>query len=163
MQRRRFIEMAALLAAMPAARARAAAPAAAATGLETSQLVYLTPLKADGSESTCHSEIWFQAYEGDVYVVTATEAWRARAIRAGLTKARIWVGDFGPWKESKDAFRQAPTFLATGSVVSDAAVHDAVLKRMGEKYASGWLTWGPRFRNGIESGTRVMLKYAAAV
>jgi hypothetical protein len=161
MLRRRFVQAAALIAAAPALKARAGLPDAALVELRKSPLVYLSPLRSNGAESRCHSEIWFQEHEGAVYLVTSADAWRARAVQSGLTQARIWVGDFGEWKPGNDTFRAAPTFDATGSAVTDAATQDAVLERMGEKYRASWLVWGPRFRNGLKERTRVMLKYVA--
>lgn len=161
MLRRRFVQAAALIAAAPALNARAALPDATLAALRESPLVYLSPLRSNGAESRCHSEIWFQEYEGAVYLVTSADAWRARAVQSGLTRARLWVGDFGEWQKANDAFRAAPTFDATGSLVTDATTQDAVLERMGEKYRSSWLIWGPRFRNGLKERTRVMLKYVA--
>jgi hypothetical protein len=158
--RRQFLQGAAIAAlAAPLLRARGEVPAATQRALEESPLVYLTPLKSNGEESRCHSEIWFVAHAGAIYLVTASDAWRARAVKAGLTRARIWVGDFGVWTKAGDRFRTAPMFEATASIVTDPAVHAAVLEPMGEKYRSGWITWGPRFRNGLQSGTRVMLQY----
>jgi len=161
MQRRRFVQGAALLALAPVLGAHASVPEATLAKLKESSLVYLTPLRSNGAESRCHSEIWFQEHDGDIYLVTSSDAWRARAIKSGLTRARIWVGEFGQWQEGTDTFRSAPMIEASGSVVTDAAVQDTVLGLMGEKYRSGWLVWGPRFRNGINEGTRVMLKYSA--
>ena len=128
--------------------------------LGTSQLVYITPIKSDGEESRCKAEIWFSHHEGDVFVVTPPEAWRARAVGKGLNKARLWVGEFGQWTQSDGAFRDAPEFMATASIESDAKKHAVVLAAMGEKYAeTGWGRWGQRFRDGLVDGSRVMIRY----
>lgn len=127
--------------------------------LSTSSLIYLTPIKSDGEESTCKGEIWFAYHEKEIYVVTPTQAWRAEAIRKDLTEARIWVGEFGNWKQAKEAFRDAPELMVTGSIVEDKEVHQDVLKVMGEKYSDGWESWGPRFKSALEDGSRVMIKY----
>ena len=143
--------------------ARAGEPATAADKLRTSRLVYLTPIKSDGEESQCKAEIWFVHDAGNVYVVTPPDAWRAEAVRQGLTRARIWVGDFGVWTQSDGAFRDAPEFMATASIETDAAVHAGILEVMGSKYAdTGWSRWGPRFQEGLVDGSRVMIRYALA-
>ena len=131
--------------------------------LETSPLVYLTPIKSNGEESRCKAEIWFSHHDGDVFVVTPPGAWRARAVGKGLTKARLWVGDFGVWTQSDGVFRDAPEFMATASIEADADVHAKVLAAMGEKYAqTGWGRWGQRFKDGLVDGSRVMIRYAIA-
>ena len=130
--------------------------------LETSQLVYITPIKSNGEESRCKAEIWFSHHDGDVFVVTPPETWRAKAVGKGLTKARLWVGDFGVWTRS-DAFRKAPEFMATASIESDAEKHAIVLAAMGEKYAqTGWGRWGQAFKDGLVDGSRVMIRYTIA-
>ena len=127
--------------------------------LSTSKLIYLTPIKSDGEESQCKAEIWFAYHEDEIFVVTPKEAWRAEAIRKDLTDTRIWVGEFGNWKQSKEAYRDAPELMATGSIVEDKEIHAAVLKTMGEKYSDEWPRWGPRFKSALEDGSRVMIKY----
>ena len=136
--------------------------------LETSQLVYITPIKSDGEESRCKAEIWFSHHDGDVFVVTPPETWRAKAVEKGLTKARLWVGEFGVWTQSDGAFRDAPEFMATASIATETDVHAKVLtshakvlSAMGEKYAqTGWGRWGQRFKDGLEDGSRVMIRYS---
>ena len=136
------------------------AKATPADKLETSQLVYLTPIKGNGEESRCKAEIWFSHHDGDVFVVTPPEAWRAEAVRKGLTRARLWVGEFGVWTESDGAFRDAPEFLATAAIETDTQVQARVLSTMGEKYAqTGWGRWGQRFKDGLVEGSRVMIRY----
>ncbi|MDE0063277.1 MAG: hypothetical protein OXU72_10875 [Gammaproteobacteria bacterium] len=124
-----------------------------------SQLIYLTPLQSSGAESRCQAEIWYALHEGAMYVVTATDAWRTEAVRRGLTRARVWVGDVGNWRRADGRYRNLPVVEATASVEMDAARHEQVLTAMGEKYADEWPTWGPRFRNSLADGSRVMLKY----
>ena len=60
-----------------------------------SPLVYVSPLRSDGAESTCHGEVWFVADGDDLLVVTATDRWKAVAIKKGLGRARLWIGDHG--------------------------------------------------------------------
>lgn len=127
--------------------------------LETSPFIYLAPILADGGESQCQAEVWFVVYKSDIYVVTASDAWRAQALQRGLTTARIWVGDFGVWTRSKRAYKTAPTVDGIGNIVEDSTIHAQILDIFGRKYASDWPTWGPRFKNALADGSRVMLKY----
>lgn len=133
-----------------------AEPARAA--LAESPLVYVSPLRKDGSESRCHGEVWFVEDGSDFLVVTADDRWRAVAVRRGLDRARVWVGDFGVWTRS-DRFRSGPRFLARASFESDAAARERALERFGAKYAREWGKWGPRFRKGLSDGSRVLLRY----
>jgi hypothetical protein len=134
---------------------------AARAAIETSKLIYITPLKSDGEESSCHAEVWFYADDADLLVVTKPELWRSQAIKRGLDRARIWVGDHGVWKSSNGAFRNAPSFLARAEhISSDAEAVGRTLKAMSAKYADeGWSTYGPRFKQGLEDGSRVLLRY----
>jgi len=127
--------------------------------LEKSDTIYITPLKKDGAESSCHAEVWFTYHGSEIYVVTASDAWRARAVSSGLKQARMWVGEFGEWKDSKEAYRKAPELTATGALVTDAAVQSQVLDSFGKKYYVQWVGFGPKFRNGLKDGSRVMLRY----
>ena len=137
--------------------------ASATSELSTSPLVYLTPIKSNGEESRCKAEIWFAYHGGHVYVVTPPETWRAQAVGKGLTRTRLWVGDFGVWTRSDGAFRQAPELMASAAIETDADTQAKVLAAMGEKYAdSGWGTWGQRFKDGLADGSRVMIRYAIA-
>lgn len=134
-------------------------PDTARTALDQSDVVYLTPLKRDSSESTCHAEVWFVFDDSDLFVVTSSKAWRATAVTRGLTRARLWVGEFGEWKGAKEAYRSAPELLASAALVGDAETHARVLERFGEKYRVEWLYYGPKFREGLQDGSRVMLRY----
>ena len=138
-------------------RVSKAAPAA----IETSKLIYITPIKSDGKESSCHAEVWFYADGADLLVVTKEELWRSQSVKRGLDRARIWVGDHGVWKRSDGAFRNAPTFLAeAGHISSDAKAVGRTLNAMDAKYADeGWSTYGPRFKQGLADGSRVLLRY----
>lgn len=157
LNRRRILVGAAVVPLLATTRVWGEAPGA----LSTSSLVYVTPLKSDGEESRCKAEVWFAHEGGSVFVVTAATAWRARAIAKGLTQARLWVGDYGVWRDSGDAFRQAPERMATAGLVTDADVQAQVLQTMGQKYADdGWDNWGPRFKTGLADGTRAMIRYA---
>ena len=157
-RRRAFIAGAALA---PAALWLPRALAAATPSLETSKLVYLTPLKSDGEESRCKAEIWFGYHAGDVFVVTPAEAWRAQAVAKGLGRARMWVGEYGVWTRADGAFRQGPELMASAAIETDAETQAAVLAAMAVKYADdGWSRWGPRFEAGLDDGGRVMIRYA---
>ena len=170
--RRSFLEGAAALSGailMPAALAQSAESAqgkstlskAAREAIAKSELIYISHLRSDGSESSCHAEVWFVAEGDDLLVVTWDTRWRSRAIKKGLDRARIWVGDFGMWRQSHGAFKQGPSFLAKGEhISSDAAAVKRTLDAMGPKYAtSGWTTYGPRFTKGLKSGHHVLLRY----
>lgn len=129
----------------------------AARALAGSQLVYISPLLVDGSESSCHGEVWFVTDGEDVLVVTAAERWRAEAVRRGLDRARLWVGEHGIWTRSDEAFRDSPSYDAT--VRLEEYDHAAALDAFGLKYPDEWDRWGPRFRNGLADGSRVLLRY----
>lgn len=139
-----------------AADASATAIAAAAK----SPLIYISPLGTDGSESRCHAEVWFVPDGNDLLVVTSPERWRAACISKGLDRARIWVGDFGVWKES--SFRQGPSYVAQASLDTNRGVHARALETFGKKYPDEWDKWGPRFEKGLASGDRVLIRYAPA-
>jgi hypothetical protein len=146
------------------ARSRAAefrVSKAAQAAIETSKLIYITPIKSDGKESACHAEVWFFADGTDLLVVTKPELWRSQAIERGLDRARIWVGDHGVWKDSKGAFRNSPSFLAQAEhISSDTKAVARTLEAMAPKYTGeGWSTYGPRFEKGLADGSRVLLRY----
>ena len=160
--RRRFIEAGALVGAglvLPLPALAYERKKELDEAVQHSPLVYVTPFKSDGSESRCHGEVWFVADKGDLLVVTSPERWRAAAISRGLDKARLWIGDHGVWKKAGDRFRASPTCGATASIEADAAVHVRALEAFGKKYASSWESWGPRFKKGLASGERVLIRY----
>ena len=144
------------------ARAAFTNRSATAAALDDSDLIYLTPLKSDGTESRCHAEIWYHFDGSDVWVVTDSQSWRARAVAQGLNKARLWVGEFGVWTQSGERYRSAPQIEARGSLISDPATHERVLDLFGGKYVMEWIVWGPRWRNALADGSRVMLRYQIA-
>lgn len=86
----------------------------------------------------------------------APEPCRAAWIR------HIWVGDVGVWSDSDGAYRELPGATASVSLVEDPAEHKRLLEKFGDKYSLEWVLWGPRFRNGLADGSRVMLRYAPA-
>ena len=143
-------------------RAEASAlPAATRAALGSSPLVYVTALKPDGAESRCQAEVWFVGDGDAALVVTAASAWRAAAIGKGLTRARLWVGDHGRWSAGSTSHRSSPSFLAQASLEKTPAQHDHALALFGSKYTAEWGSWGPRFKNGLADGSRVLIRYAA--
>ena len=79
LDRRSFLRGSLALLVAPAALARAAELEQA---LETSGLVYVSPLRTDGRESTCHGEVWFGWIDGAVVINTSKETWKARGAGA---------------------------------------------------------------------------------
>jgi hypothetical protein len=156
MNRRQYLLVTAgLVCALPL-RARELPTAAA-----ESPLIYITAIRSDGRESSCQAEVWFvqdQEQTGHLYVVTAADAWRAEAVRRGLTNARIWIGDLGVWSRS-GRHRALPQIDASAALVGDPAAHARLLEQFGRKYTGEWSTWGPRFAKGLADGSRVMLEY----
>ena len=157
--RRTLLKTSAVAAAVPLLPAIGRAEPNWREAAEASPLIYLTPIQSNGTESRCQAEIWFAGFGGALYVVTATDAWRAEAVRQGLVQARIWVGDVGAWQRADGAYKALPMVESTASIEADAAIQGQVLEVMGGKYSDEWDTWGPRFRNGLADGSRVMLKY----
>jgi hypothetical protein len=137
-------------------------PEAARTALSASPLVYISPLKKDGSESACHGEVWFVADGDDVLLCSGAEGWRSNAVKNGLVRARLWVGDYGVWKSAGGKFRDAPSYDATAAFEGDAAARERALEAFGEKYPDEWGKWGPRFRDGLADGSRVLIRYKAS-
>jgi hypothetical protein len=130
--------------------------------LATSGLVYVSPLHSDGRESTCHGEVWFAWLDDAVVVITARDRWKARAILRGLTRARLWVGDHGPWKRvvgRSEAFRQAPSFDARAEIVEDGALLDRLLAEFDRKYPDEIGKWRDRMRREYADGTRHLIRY----
>jgi len=131
--------------------------------LETSPLVYVSPLRKDGSESTCHAEIWFAWIDGAVIVNTRPDGWRARAIPRGLDRARIWVGGHGRWKSrvgpDSEEFRGAPSFDARARIEKDARVLAQQVAAYDKKYGADFDRWRDEMRDGVASGKRVLIRY----
>lgn len=167
--RRHFLQGTGLVLAslcLPYRGARATHPLslskAAAEALATSPLVYISPLRADASESRCHGEVWYSVDEGDVLIATASDGWKSRALKKGLDKAQIWVGDFGRAKGADGPFRAAPSFRARASFDTDRAAFDRLLASFAKKYPDEWAKWEPRFRSGYDDGSRVVIRYTPA-
>jgi hypothetical protein len=144
------------------ARSRAAGLGADVTALlEKSGFVYVSPLLGSGAESRCHGEVWFGWLDGSVMLITSKESWKARALGRGLSRARIWVGDHGRVGRvlGREAFRAAPSFEARASEEKDAALLDRLMPLYREKYPDEIGSWEPRFRSGVASGERILIRY----
>lgn len=164
--RRRFLVACFALLLWPLARTRranaAALDSATRNALASSPLVYVSPLRSDGSESRCHGEVWFAWIDGAVVINTAVDRWKARSLRSGLDRARIWVGDFGRVKGllgANEKFRQGPVFDVHAEFVADSAVLDRVLAQYESKYPDEIAEWRGPMRTGFEDGSRVLIRY----
>ena len=132
------------------------------TALDESGFVYISPLKSDGQESTCHAEVWFAHLDRSVVLITGAERWKARAVSKGLDRARIWVGDRGRWKQligRNAGFRKAPHFDARVERVQDEKLLERMLAVFDEKYPEEIADWRDRMRSGFRDGTRHLLRY----
>jgi hypothetical protein len=178
LNRRSFVALCAGLALWPVARLARGEDAPAATppsgtplpkptldALDASGLVYVSPLKSDGEESTCHGEVWFGWLDGAVVLITSAETWKSRALGAGLDRARVWVGDHGRAKGllgRNEKFRAAPHFDTTVVAVKDDALLDRLLALYETKYPAEIPAWRDRMRNGYRDGSRLLLRYTPA-
>jgi hypothetical protein len=158
-----FVAVSVALPVLRSGRARAdepfRLPAATLGALEKSPLVYVSPLKSDGSESRCHGEVWYFFDRGDVVLATGKNVWKTRAVKRGLDRARIWVGDYGPAGSADGPFRKGPSFLAKAALDRDPATFERLLESYGRKYPDGWGKWEPRFRKGYAEGSRIVIRY----
>ncbi|HSJ98997.1 MAG TPA: hypothetical protein VLC53_18115 [Myxococcota bacterium] len=169
LDRRGFLAAAAGAAAwlLAPGRARAADPPPEALPLlEKSEFVYVSPLFADGRESTCHGEVWYGWLDGAILINTRRGTWKTRALRdRGLDRARVWVGDHGRWKTGligsgrNESFREAPHFDTRASFETDRAVLDRLLAQYEDKYAGEFGRWREDMRTGVYSGQRVLIRY----
>ena len=142
-------------------RARALSESAL-RALDDSAFVYVSPLRSDGSESSCHAEVWYGWLDGSVVMIVSRDSWKARALQRGLTRARIWVGDYGRVKRllgSNEAFRAGPHFEARGVAVQDGDLLDELLASYDRKYPDEIGRWRPRMRDGYRDGSRVLIRY----
>ena len=145
-----------------AQKAPAPAAPALATAFATSPYIYVCPLLKDGAESTCHGEVWFGWIDGSAVVITASKSWKARSLERGLTRNRLWVGDFGRWKQlmgRNDTFRKAPSCMARAERISDASTIDNLLAIYEKKYPSEIANWRGPMRAGVKDGSRLMIRY----
>jgi hypothetical protein len=150
--------------------AEATTPAAADVGLaadarralETSDYVYVSPLRSDGAESTCHGEVWYGWFDDSVVIITAATTWKARSPLQGLDLTRLWVGNHGRWKGvvgRNEDFRKAPRFDARAEIVKDHALLDRLLALYETKYPDEIGRWRDRMREGYADGSRVLIRY----
>jgi len=115
--------------------------------LSQSKYVYISSTRKDGTLGQ-PAEIWFLFHDGAVYVGTRPASWRVRRIKAGRPGAKIAVGT-----------ASGPSFMATGSVVTDTAAQELLLKTFAEKYPDRWASHEKNFREGFKDGSRVLVKY----
>jgi len=157
--RRTFLGATAAGLLAPVAFARAAALDAA---LADSEFAYVSPLLADGTESRCHGEVWYAWLDGAVVVITGSDRWKARALRRGLTSARVWLGSHGRWKQligTNEAFRMAPHFDAEVEASRDATLLERMLAVYETKYPAEIASWRDEMRGGFADGSRTLLRY----
>ncbi|MFP6805877.1 MAG: hypothetical protein VB957_01580 [Pseudomonadales bacterium] len=158
-KRRNFLQYSASLSLMASIPRQAFAAGGVKAAISESDLVYITPIQSNGKESSCQSEVWFVNDGTDMYVVTASNAWRATAPGKGLTRARLWIGDLGEWKATNGKYKSLPQVDAEAVVISDAKLKEKALDMFGDKYSMEWLVWGSRFRKGLGDGSRTLLRY----
>ena len=157
--RRTFIGASASALLAPIAFARGAELDAALVG---SEYAYISPLLASGGESTCHGEVWYAWLDGSAVMITARDRWKARAVRRGLTTARVWLGDHGRWKRllgTSEDFRAAPYYDARVEVSSDPQLLDRMLAAFEKKYPAEIADWREKMRSGFKDGSRTLLRY----
>ena len=94
--------------------------------------------------------------------MTQADAWRVEAIKKGLVRAKVWVGEFGQWRRAKGKYKSAPYLELEGELENNPLVHEELLPYFGAKYAAEWDRWGPRFRKGLANGSRSLLRYKIA-
>ncbi len=131
--------------------------------LERSPFVYISPLLANGAESTCHAEVWYAWLDGSVIVTVASDRWKAGALAQGLHRARIWVGDYGRWKSwlgrPDEAFKDAPHFDARAEKVEGPKHVERLLTAYEAKYPDEIANWRNIMRSGNADGSRMMIRY----
>lgn len=131
--------------------------------LTESEFAYVSPLLANGSESTCHGEVWYAWLDESVVLITAKSTWKARALARGLDSARVWIGDHGRWKgwfRNNEAFRQAPNFEAIATIDNDVTLLDRLMNVYETKYPEEFSQWEDRQRSGFQSGERIIVRYS---
>jgi hypothetical protein len=171
MDRRRFFAVAGSALLWPAVRSAAQEPSEPAPkpidaklrkALETSEFVYVSPLRSDGEESHCHGEVWFGFIDGAVVLITSTQSWKVRSLVRGRNRARVWVGSYGRWKRLvgfNESFREAPSFEAEARFVRDDALLEKLLEIYDRKYPNEISRWRKRMRDEYLAGTRVIIRY----
>ena len=165
--RRSFLAGCLAVAVWPLARGARAGDTTAdlQRSLEQSPLVYVSPLRSDGAESSCHGEVWFGWLDGTVVLITSNKSWKARAVGRGLGSARIWTGDYGRWNRMighNEAFREAPHFDARAEMVRDEKLLERLLGVYETKYPKEIARFRLPFRKGFHDGSRVLIRYTPA-
>lgn len=131
--------------------------------LSKSPFAYISPLKSDRKESQCHAELWYAWIDDAVVVTVATDRWKATALRKGLDRARIWVGDHGIWNTwyggHNEDFRAAPSFEARGERVRDTDLLERLLAIYEKKYPAEIAQWREPMRTGNADGSRIVIRY----
>lgn len=95
-------------------------------------------------------------------VIVSRDSWKARALERGLSRARIWVGDYGRVKRllgSNEAFRAGHHFEARASSVRDEALLERLLDSYDRKYPEEIGRWRQRMRDGYRDGRRLLIRY----
>lgn len=115
--------------------------------LEQSPYVYIATQRKDGTFSP-PAEIWFMWDQGAVWMASPATTWRAKRIRAGRGTARIFVGK-----------KDGPMLTATGSFVRDPAVYERLYATFAKKYPDGWPRYEAKFREGLNDGSRILMRY----
>ena len=134
--------------------------------LVASEYVYISPLRSDGAESTCHGEVWYGWFDGAVYITTGNDTWKSRALARGLDRAKLWVGNYGRWRgilSKNEEFRQGPELLTRVSRDTDPAAGKKLLAILAEKYPDEFPGWKDRMERGHETGERWVLRYEPVV
>lgn len=162
--RRRLLALLVGLLLWPILRPRrsSAVPEETQRALLGSRFVYVSPLRGDASESSCHGEVWYGWLDASVVMIASRDSWKARALDRGLTRARIWVGDYGTVSRllgSNEAFRAGPHFEARAELVRDPALLDRLLASYERKYPGEIGTWRKRMRDGYQDGSRLLIRY----
>jgi hypothetical protein len=150
------------ISASPVARAATPVSAKLQTTLRDSTYVYVSPLRPKGEESSCHGEVWYSWIDGSVVLITSKESWKARSLRKGRDRARVWVGNYGRWKGflgRNEDFRKGPSFEARASESRDKKLLDQMLESYEIKYPEEIADWRDKMRSGFEDETRVLIRY----
>ena len=95
----------------------------------------------------------------DLFVVTQSDAWRARAISTGQDLAKIWVGDVGVWTRNPE-YVELPSLMARASLVTDPAdCMPACSRGSGPSTRTSGRCGGRGGSNGPADGSRVLIRY----
>jgi hypothetical protein len=115
--------------------------------LESSKYIYLQSARKNGELSKA-AEIWFMVHNGAVWVCSPPTTHRVKRIKAGKTKAKIFIGK-----------ADGPSFNAKGSVVKDPEVNKVLFETYAKKYGNDWNSYEKKFRDGLADGSRVLVRY----